>query len=140
MTDDLRRTGSCLCGSVHFEATLCANEVHVCHCHICQKWAGGPAFALSVEPDWHIDGADNVTWYASSEWAERGFCKTCGTHLFFKTKDGSYHNITGLIDNKDGLKIGEHIFVDAKPPYYDFTDDSPRLTEHEFLVKIGAAE
>ncbi len=137
---DLDRTGSCLCGKVKFEVKLISAEVHVCHCNICQKWAGGPAFAIQCNGGWTIDGEENVTWYASSEWANRGFCKTCGTHLFFKTKDDSYYGVTGLIDNKSDLKINEHIFVDKKPDYYDFVDDSPRLTEQEFFEKIGAAQ
>jgi len=136
---DLNRSGNCLCGKINFEVSLCKKAVHICHCHLCQKWGGGPGFAVQVEGDWQVDGAENLTWFASSEWAQRGFCKTCGTHIFFKTNDGSYHGVTANIDNLDDLKIEEHIFVDSKPDYYDFADDSPRLTEEEFLVKIGAS-
>ncbi len=136
MTVD-RRTGSCLCGAVTFEAVLSETGVHVCHCTICQKWAGGPSLSLRCQEGWKIDGEENLTWYDSSEEAQRGFCSKCGSQLFFRTKSGSYHGVTAALDNKEGLHIGEHIFVDTKPSYYDFADDSPRLTEQEFLKKIG---
>ncbi len=137
---DMERTGSCLCGSVKFEVTLSEKEVHVCHCSICQRWAGGPGFAIKVEPDWKIEGEDKLTWYASSEHAKRGFCGTCGSHLLFRTNDGSYHGVTALLENLDDLKVGEHIFIDTRPDFYKFADGAPQLTEHEFLKKIGVIE
>lgn len=138
---DLKRTGRCLCGEVEFEVTLQELDVHVCHCSICQKWEGGPSLSLGCESGWKIKGEDNLTWFASSEWAERGFCKKCGSHLFFRMNDGRYQGIpAAALDSQDGLKIASHIFIDKKPPYYDFADDTPRLTEEEFLKMVGAAE
>lgn len=137
---NLKRRSSCLCGAVSFEVTLCGLDVHVCHCNICQKWSGGPDLSIRCEGDWKIEGEENVTWYDSSEHAQRAFCKKCGSHLFGRSKDGSYHGVMASLDNKEGLKIGEHIFVDKKPDYYDFADDTPRLTEEQFLKMIGAAE
>ena len=129
-----------MCGAITFDVTLGEPEIHVCHCTICRKWAGAPALAIRCESGWEIKGEENLTWYASSERAQRGFCNTCGTHLFFKTNDGCYHGITAILDNIDDLVIGEHIFVDTKPKLYDFTDKAPRLTEHDFLKKIGVVE
>lgn len=138
---ELKRTGECLCGAVKVDVTLNEEEVHVCHCGICQKWHGGPGFALQCAQDWNITGEENMTWYNSSEWAKRGFCSQCGTHLLFKTNDGSYHGIpAGILDNQEGLKIGMHIFIDKKPAYADFADDSKKLTEQEFLEMVGAVE
>lgn len=138
---DLKHHGSCLCGAVEFEVTLTEKDVHICHCNLCQKHGGGPSLSLQCGKDWTIKGEENLTWYNSSEWAQRGFCSKCGTHLLFKTNDGSYHGVpAGVLDSQDGFKIGMHIFVDKKPPYFDFTDDSPRLTEEEFLKMVGAIE
>lgn len=138
---DLRRKGGCLCGNITFEATLCEEEVHVCHCNICQKWSGGSAFSVQCEKDWHIQGEENMTWFDSSEWAQRSFCSKCGAHLLFRMKDGSYHGVSaGTMDNVEGLKLGMHIFIDKKPDYFDFSGDAPRLTEKEFLEMVGAAK
>ncbi len=136
--EQTKRSGQCLCGAVKYQATLLEEGVHVCHCTLCQKWHGGPGMAAGCDGDWSIQGEENLTWYASSDWAKRGFCKTCGSHLLFKTNDASYHGIAaGTLDNLDGFKIESHIFVDKKPSYYDFNDNAPRLTEEEFLKMVG---
>ena len=137
---DLQRSGSCLCEKVKFEVTLTENAVHICHCSQCRKWSGGSALCLGCLPEKKIEGEEFITWYDSSEFAQRSFCKNCGTHLFFRTKDGSYNGVSANFDDLDGLEIGEHIFIDNKPSYYDFADDKPRLTEKEFLKKIGELE
>ena len=137
MTENLTRTGQCLCGAVKYEVELNSNHVHICHCNICQRWGGGPALAVDHKANWKAQGEENLTWYNSSEWAQRGFCKTCGSHIAFKTNDGSYHGITaGSLDTQEGLEIDAHIFIDKKPPYFDFTDKSPRLTEEQFLKQF----
>ncbi len=136
---DKKHKGSCLCKAIKFELILPEKEVHVCHCGLCQKLHGGPGFALSCEKDWVIQGEENLTWYDSSEWAQRSFCGTCGTHLFFRMKDGSFHGVpAGVMDDLEGFKLGMHIFIDKKPDYYDFNDNAPRLTEKEFLEMVGA--
>lgn len=133
--------GRCLCGDVTFEVTLSNKDVHICHCELCQKWAGGPGLSVHCQDDWVIKDQDKVTWYDSSEWAQRGFCARCGTHLFFRLNDGSYHGVcAAALDSQEGFSIGMHIFIDKKPPYYDFTDQSPRLTKEEFLQMVGASQ
>ena len=138
---NLQRSGGCLCGEVKYQITLNEPKIHVCHCNICQKWHGGPGIALGCTNDWVIEGEENMTWFNSSEWAQRSFCKKCGTHLLFKTNDGSYYGVAaGSLDDKEGLELESHIFIDKKPAYYDFADNKPRLTEKEFLEMVGAAQ
>lgn len=141
MADDMMtRQGGCLCGAVRFSVNLDSNHVHVCHCGICQKWSGGPGLSLKCAGDWAITGKDSLSWFASSAWGQRGFCKTCGSHLFFRLNDGSYHGVVAqVLDDTDDFEIGMHIFIDKKPGYYDFTDKSKRLTEEEFYKMVGAA-
>lgn len=136
-----KRSGKCLCGSISYEVEPMEGGVHVCHCNMCQKWHGGPGLSMQVNPDVEIQGEEKLTWFRSSEWAQRGFCSACGTHLFGKTDDGNYFGVhVGSFDNQDGLEIGSHIFIDKKAPHYDFTDSAPRLTEEEFLKMVGALE
>jgi len=50
------RTGRCLCGSVSFTATDIVHHHHACHCDMCRRWTGGPAFAAAVGGvDWQGD-------------------------------------------------------------------------------------
>ncbi len=135
MSESLNRTGGCLCGAVKFEVRLQETDVHICHCDLCKKWSGGPSFSLSCEEAATVTGEENLTWFNSSEWGQRAFCNKCGTHLFGCVTEGGYHGVhVGNLDNQEGLKIGVHIFIDKKPPYYDFADGAKRLTGAEFFA------
>ena len=83
------RKGRCLCGAVTFEATLKEPHIETCHCATCRKWSGGPAFATAAEGVDIAPGA-SPRWFASSDHAERGFCAECGTHLFWRLREGGF--------------------------------------------------
>ena len=74
--------GRCLCGALRYEADPPVQFMVHCHCSMCRKHHGA-AFAtfVSVRPQsfrW-ISGEANVGVYASSENAERAFCRVCGS-------------------------------------------------------------
>ncbi len=73
--------GHCLCGGIEVSAGD-HKEVGLCHCSTCRRWSGGPLFAVHCGKEVRFRGLTPVA-YRSSEWAERGFCPTCGTHLFY---------------------------------------------------------
>lgn len=130
--------GRCLCGAVTYEAEGGLGTAQPCHCTDCQRWVGGPF--MGVEPESvTIDGP--VTWYRSSEWAERGFCATCGSTLFWRLQNGSHLTVTaGTLEDLSAVKgIREHIFVDHQPGYYDFKDDAPRKTGTEAIADAMAS-
>lgn len=136
-----RRTGRCLCEAVRFEAELASPDIKVCHCSICRKWSGSPTIFVRSKGGVAIENEANVSWYQSSEWAERGFCKICGSNLFFRLREGygDFYNVSvGALDDSSGLKMAMHIYIDEKPDYYDFADECPRLTGKEFLAAIEA--
>lgn len=132
----MKTRGHCLCGAVTFEADGVETEVHVCHCGICRQWTGGPAFAVragSVK----FDGEEAISRYDSSEWAERGFCKRCGSHLFYRLKEADQYVLwPGVLDTIDGFHLASEIFIDEKVPYYDLAGDHPRLTGEQFMASI----
>ena len=128
-------TGGCLCGAVKFSFPLTKQVFDVCHCGMCRKWSGGPGFAVQAGTDVKIDGNESVAVYKSSDWAERGFCKSCGTHLFYRlTGAGAYHFFLGAIDNSDRLKFHLQIFVDHKPANYTFANQTKQMTEAEVFA------
>jgi hypothetical protein len=101
---------------------------------MCQTWSGGPGFAVEVGGDLTVSGEGFITTYASSQWAERAFCKKCGTHLFYRLKAGGYMNFPlGLLENTDHLKFSTQIFIDKKPAHYNFAEKTAIMTEAEFL-------
>nr|EIU9416042.1 GFA family protein [Acinetobacter baumannii] len=71
--------------------------------------------------------------FNSSEWGERGFCNACGTIIFWRTKDQSYCNINvfSLNEPVKDLKLDMEIFIDSKPDFYNFQNDTKKLTEAE---------
>ena len=131
--------GQCLCGAVQVNAPK-AREIGACHCQICRRWGGGPLLAVHAEPeDVSFSGTEHVAVYASSDWAERGFCRHCGTHLYYRLHaTGQWFIPAGLLEG-EGLEITGQIFIDSKPGYYALANQTPLYTGQEVLDMFAAA-
>jgi hypothetical protein len=117
-------TGSCLCGGVAFEITGPLRPVVACHCTQCRKQSGHyGAFTACDDKDLHFRARDTLAWYKASPLAGRGFCKVCGSLLFWKA-DGAAHTsiAAGSLDGKTGLKTEGHIYCADKGDYYEICD------------------
>ena len=69
-----------------------------------------------------------LAWFKSSEKAERGFCKECGSNLFWRGFGSDEISITaGSLEGKTGLHIKKHIYVADKPDWYEITDGKPQF-------------
>ncbi len=131
--------GQCLCGAVRFSVESVDPHHHACHCGMCRRWSGGPLFMMSVSGA-SFEGSNNITIYDSSDWAERGFCRTCGTNLFYRfKKTGNYTICAGTFDDSSQFELSSEIFIDNKPDGYDFAGDHPRLTEAEAIAKFTSS-
>ena len=129
-------TGRCLCGAVTFTAEAVETDIHACHCGMCRRWSGGPAMAASVGAV-SFEGEEHLGRYASSDWAERGFCSRCGTCLFYRLMESDHYVLwVGAFDDPSAFKFAGEIFVDDKPGFYDFAGDHPRLTGEEFMASL----
>lgn len=83
-----------------------------------------------------FDGQDSISVYASSDWAERGFCKHCGTHLFYRFKANGHYGVPiGLFDDDDSLTFAHQVFIDEKPAYYAFANATHNMTGPELIAK-----
>jgi hypothetical protein len=134
----LEATGSCLCGAVSFATRALDSKAGACHCDICRRWGGGPLLALDGGADVRFEGADRIVVYDSSRWAERGFCSACGTHLFIRVKgNGRYIMPAGLFPVEAELRFDHQIFIDKKPAYYDFANETKRMTGAEVFAEHG---
>lgn len=120
-------SGQCLCGAVKFEADGVETHVHACHCSMCRRWNGGPAFATSVSSI-TFSGEEHITRFESSEWAERGFCSKCGSNLFYFLKPERYIVWAGAF-NEQSFEMDGEIFCADKPSWYEFAGDHPRHDE-----------
>ncbi|MBL4733008.1 MAG: GFA family protein [Rhizobiaceae bacterium] len=120
--------GSCLCGGVNYEVNGPLRPITVCHCTQCRKQTGHFYAATATDADnLVIRGEENLTWFHASKDAERGFCKTCGSALFWRHSAEKHISIlAGSLDGETGLKIEKHIFVADKGDYYEIEDDAPQ--------------
>jgi len=80
-------------------------------------------------------GEENISVYKSSEWAVRGFCKNCGTHLYIRDeKSGEYGIPPGLFENDENIEFNRQVFIDQKPSYYSFSEKTQNITS-EYIYK-----
>ncbi|MBW4458295.1 MAG: GFA family protein [Nostoc indistinguendum CM1-VF10] len=133
--------GSCLCGAVSLSTTSMSNQMGACHCSMCRKWGGGPLLAIDCKGDVSFSGEENIRIYQSSEWAERAFCNQCGSHLFYKLKQNNQYFIpVGLFEKCEGLVFDHQVFIDEKPKYYCFADETKNLTGAEVFAQFAPTE
>ena len=139
MSETNEMMGSCLCDAVKVSTTSTSNKVGACHCGMCRKWTGSSLLVVNCEDKIEFDGAENITRFSSSEWAERGFCSKCGTHLFYRLKQNNHYYIpAGIFERQDNLVFDHQIFIDRKPEYFTFANQTNNMTEAEVLAMFGS--
>ena len=128
--------GSCYCGRVRYVAHNFSRGVTECHCSICRKQSGYRYGGSTVrQGDVTINNPENVTWFRASDEAERGFCATCGSHMFWRSMSDDEMLITAAsLDEPTALRLVSHIFVGEKGGYYDIADDVPQLLDYNTPV------
>jgi hypothetical protein len=126
-----QHTGSCNCSAVRFRTRGVLREVLFCHCSQCRKQTGLYYAATNVlNRDLEVEGAENVTWYQSSPNAQRGFCKACGSALFWRMEEQDYTSImAGAFDGPTGMDVGVHIFCADKGDFYEINDGLPQFAQ-----------
>jgi hypothetical protein len=92
---------------------------HVCHCRMCQKAFGGYFAPLASVPltdfAW-LKGTPGV--FRSSEAAERGFCRDCGTPLFFRYVDRDRIAVSlGSLDDPSRVAPAKQYGVESRLPF-----------------------
>lgn len=123
--------GSCLCGAVRLEVQEPLERApEACHCTQCRKQTGSYLIAVNVRRSaLNVLGADAVAWYQSSAKVERGFCRVCGSTLFWKPNIEGYEwtgVAMGCIDTPLSLAVAKHTFVADKGGYYEINDGAPQ--------------
>ncbi len=130
--------GSCLCGAIEVIAPE-HSEVSLCHCNMCRKWSSGAFHALHGGQDIQFIGAEPKR-YRSSEWAERGFCGECGTHLFYHLLVNDEYVLSAGLFALPDAKLTLEIFTDEKPEYYTLHQDSQKMTGREVFEQFAPKE
>ena len=119
--------GQCLCGAVRFALSGDLRPVVICHCGQCRKWHGHygaymrvPTSALKIEDE------RSLAWYRSSEQARRGFCRDCGSSLFWERIGSDQTSVAaGTLEEPTGLETRLQIFAEDAGDYYEIDDRIP---------------
>jgi hypothetical protein len=122
-------SGRCECGAVRYRVRGGMRDVVVCHCGQCQRNHGyAPGYTAARKAELVIEGEENVAWYRSSEAAQRGFCRRCGSSLFWSAEGRDTLSITaGSLNPPTGLKTVLHIMTADRRDYYTIADGVPQV-------------
>lgn len=132
--------GQCLCGSVTVTAALSRPMLRACHCDMCRRHTSGPFFSIAADPD-SITVTGDTKSFQSSDWAERGFCPTCGSTLWYATlHDGARNLSAGLFENAGGAPLKIEFFVDKCPQGYALKGAHKRLNTQDTIALFAPQE
>lgn len=120
--------GGCQCGAIHYDISAGPTKATLCHCRMCQRAMAAPFAAFLEIPQ------DRIIWhgapvrFASSNRADRGFCGTCGTPLFFNFHDSDSIEITAATLPADFsyTPIRQH-GVESRCPWLAGLNDLPQI-------------
>ncbi|HEU4476292.1 MAG TPA: GFA family protein [Methyloceanibacter sp.] len=127
--------GRCLCGAVRFTAAPEKAEMAICHCGMCRRWAGGVFMAVDCSQKFEIEDDRHLGLYQSSPWGERGFCKICGSTLFWRARDGSSIHVSAqAFDDPEAFELTQEIFIDEKPANFALANATQKLTGAEVMA------
>ena len=141
MIDAYRRTGrldgQCLCGdvTVKIDGDYVA-AVGVCHCSMCRTWSGCVSGLFEASRG-AVTVAGPVQTYASSAFAERAFCRTCGTSLWMRNTqpEGEYEFLPALFPGADEFPLISEIYIDCAPAYGALQGDHKTATQAQYEAK-----
>jgi hypothetical protein len=101
----VRLTGGCQCGAVRYALAEMPTEASICHCRMCQKAFGSyfaPLAGVAIAAFSLTRGELAV--FKSSDQAERGFCRDCGTPLTFRYIERSRISVSlGSLDDPESV-------------------------------------
>lgn len=141
MNEKVTLNGQCLCGSVKVSSQSADTSIGACHCDMCRRWCGGPLLAIDCSTAVDFKGRENISVYSSSEWADRGFCASCGSNLFYRLKDsGQYIMCAGLFNLGEGFAFDHQVFIEEKPAYYCFSNKTKDMTGAELFAQFSAGD
>ena len=126
MTDD-HWTGGCQCGAVRYEFTARPDNPCICHCRMCQKQFGNffGSFAGSHTGNFCITRG-TLAVFESSDDAERGFCRDCGTPLTFKAKSRQRISVAiGSLDRHTEMPPKFQYGAESREPWFGELEHLP---------------
>jgi hypothetical protein len=118
-------SGGCMCGGVRYEVTGPLREIIACHCRECQQASSNHVTATAAKPgNLVITEERGLAWYSHGGALNRGFCKLCGSTLFFDHgKEHPTGIAVGSFDTAPDMHVAVHIYTDEAGAWYDLPQD-----------------
>jgi len=119
--------GGCLCGAVRYRATPTHREGYYCHCRMCQLAFGNTRAAfVNLRKDEVAWTRGAPSYFASSTFARRGFCRRCGTPLCFEYLDSPRMDLSvGSLDAPAAFTPSAHFAVESRIANWHAEDGLP---------------
>ena len=122
-------SGGCQCGAVRYQVSGPLRDVVNCHCTECQRLNGNFGAHSKARTE-HLEITENsgLNWYHINPAVRRGFCRQCGSSLFWEAMEQPWTGIiAGSLDDSSPLNTIGHIFVEEKAGFFEITDDLPQF-------------
>jgi len=125
--------GSCLCGSVAYDADVLTGPIVHCHCITCQK-AHSAVFASTARVErsgfrW-TRGDEARRAFESTPGKLRHFCAQCGTHLMAEWVGRDYVILrVASLDDDPGVQPAARIWTAYDRPWLQWHADVPAYDE-----------
>ena len=125
-------TGGCQCGAVRYRLSS-RPTTEFCHCRMCQRAVGNVFAALSMIQKSELTWTrGEPAYFQSSNVARRGFCRDCGTPLFFAFDARDRIEITtGSLDDPELAPVTEHFGVESRVSWLKLDDGLPEHRTEE---------
>ena len=120
-------SGGCACGAVRYQVTGTLRPIIACHCVQCRRTSGHFVAATACRRDhFQLLQQDGLAWFSAVPGFQRGFCKVCGSSLFFEEIGKERVSIAaGSLDAPQGLHIAAHIYTAEAGDYYTLEPGVP---------------
>jgi hypothetical protein len=121
MAPDYELAGQCLCGSLAFTVNGPLRDVIDCHCHRCRRWTGHHMAATQTAHE-NIRFADDAAlrWFAPEPTVEYGFCRQCGSSMFWRVVGAATWSIcAGAFNPPTGLRTSSAWWLSEASDYFD---------------------
>jgi hypothetical protein len=134
-------SGGCLCGAIRYQSTAAPLRCMICHCEYCRRHSGAPCMSFVHFPlasfSW-LSGSPRR--YASSRFAERGFCPECGSTVSMHEEvlGDRVQVALGSLDHPERVRPQDHVWVQSRIPWFDVADDLPRFDRSSTAVPSKA--
>lgn len=129
-------SGGCQCGAVRYALMSEPTHASICHCRMCQKAFGNYFSSLTGVPRKDLvwtKGQPGV--FRSSEAAERGFCRDCGTPLTYSYLENDRISVSiGSLDEPGRVTPEIQYGIESKIPVFEILHTLPGQRTEDYAT------